>query len=577
MTASDTGEKPIPIREDMKTPCAVMLLAFATLFVGVSDHGLWTPDEPREAELVRSMARPGASRLYPDLAGKPFVQKPPLFYWMAALSLRELGSLLGEVGATRAASAYCALLTALLIWAAARRFMGPAGGTASTAALLTTVGFFHAGHWIITDPALMLTVTAAVLLAFWGEEEDRPSLVLAAFACAGLSFLAKGLIGPALMVPPALAMTAIHRRTVSARRSLHLAGFVMAALVMLAWAVPFILNAPPEAWRTWFWDNQVGRFLGRTTELGHIRGPLYYVPILPLMLMPWTPVLIGAIWACRRQEWLLDGPARRLLLTAGAWAVGGMLLLTLAGTKRDIYLHPLLPAFALLIGTAAVAYQPRWVEIYLSVLGWLMASALLAAGFLQACWDGSGLEWGMRIQPWALAAFGMTFWLLLGSRMPSFPKAVGITAVFYLGIVKTLVPQVDRAKDYEPETRVILAALPAHAEEVTCAWDLDETSRGLLGYYGGLSLFDLHEEYANAERMAVLKDVLAGKRARCRFLVAMSKRYAFPPPGVDLDPEHVLATGKLGGGRTLYLIDCTRRDACKDHSVSNTGAIRNGE
>lgn len=537
-------------------PFWVMLLVLATLPAGVANHGLWTPDEPREAELVLSMARPGASRLYPVLAGQPFVQKPPLFYWAAAFSLRTLSPLLGRVGAIRAVSALCALLTALLTWAAARRFLSPAQGAAAAAVLLTTAGFFQAGHWIITDPALMLAVSAAVLLAAWGEEEDRPGLILAAFACAGLSFLAKGLIGPALIAPPALVMAAIYRRRILERKILHLAGFAIAALVILAWAVPFKLNAPPAAWRAWFWDNQIGRFLGRTKGLGHVRGPFYYLPILPLMLLPWTPVLIGILWGRRLREAACGEPGRRFLLTVGAWAAGGGLFLTLAGTKRDIYLYPLLPAFASLIGAAAFLHQPRWVRAYLQGLGWLLAGVLLAAGFLRADWGGGGLNWGFRLQAWALAAAAGAFWLMLRSRVPSFPRTAALCALFYLGAAKTIVPQLDTAKNYEPGTHIILAALPAHAEEIVCSWELDETGRGLLGFYGGVSLFDLYEEYPEGERLAVLKNALAGKSERCRFLVAMSKRRPFPPPGVELDPKRVRATGRLGNGRTLYLIDC---------------------
>ena len=45
-------------------------------------RGLWTPDEPREAEISREMrATPG---MIPTLNGEPFLEKPPLYYWMVA-------------------------------------------------------------------------------------------------------------------------------------------------------------------------------------------------------------------------------------------------------------------------------------------------------------------------------------------------------------------------------------------------------------------------------------------------------------------------------------------------------------
>jgi hypothetical protein len=49
------------------------------LCVNILDHSLWTPDEPRVAEIAREMA-PTGDFLVSHLSGKPFLEKPPLFF-----------------------------------------------------------------------------------------------------------------------------------------------------------------------------------------------------------------------------------------------------------------------------------------------------------------------------------------------------------------------------------------------------------------------------------------------------------------------------------------------------------------
>jgi len=66
-------------------------------FAGIFQHGLWTPDEPREAEIGREMLDSGLSAV-PTLGGAPFVEKPPLFPWILAGSYSVFGVSAGRFG-----------------------------------------------------------------------------------------------------------------------------------------------------------------------------------------------------------------------------------------------------------------------------------------------------------------------------------------------------------------------------------------------------------------------------------------------------------------------------------------------
>ena len=67
----------------------VGVLLLTSCFLGLA-RGLWTPDEPREAGISREMAeRPG---VIPTLNGRPFIEKPPLYYWLTGAALRIAGA-----------------------------------------------------------------------------------------------------------------------------------------------------------------------------------------------------------------------------------------------------------------------------------------------------------------------------------------------------------------------------------------------------------------------------------------------------------------------------------------------------
>src|ERR1700727_2625068 len=89
-----------------------ILLALAPIWLlGILDRGLWTPDEPREADIAWRMSQQ-SDRTLPELAGTPFLEKPPLSYWMSADALRLFGN---SPAAARAPNILYAAITALAV------------------------------------------------------------------------------------------------------------------------------------------------------------------------------------------------------------------------------------------------------------------------------------------------------------------------------------------------------------------------------------------------------------------------------------------------------------------------------
>ena len=137
-----------------------------------------------------------------------------------------------------------------------------------------------------------------------------------------------------------------------------------------------------SAWLTGNQDyvsNILGKQVaGRASQSFAQKQPFYfYMLVLPVLLMPWTVFLPRGI------SWFNRGVEKLPRLFLYYWIILGMLILSLISGKLFIYLLPLMPPFAVLIGwflaniNEIAAGRPRfWLEFSvpfgaLHVLGWV--------------------------------------------------------------------------------------------------------------------------------------------------------------------------------------------------------------
>ncbi|HXY00008.1 MAG TPA: phospholipid carrier-dependent glycosyltransferase, partial [Candidatus Limnocylindrales bacterium] len=142
-----------------------ILLICATLYIcyfhNLGAIGLVGPDEPRYAWIARDMAETG-DWVTPRLYGKPWFEKPVLYYWGAALSFKLFG--VSEVSA-RLPSAFSALLATLAMAWLALRLYGAETARWLLLLLPTTVGMIGFSHAAATDMPFAATLTMAMVCA----------------------------------------------------------------------------------------------------------------------------------------------------------------------------------------------------------------------------------------------------------------------------------------------------------------------------------------------------------------------------------------------------------------------------
>lgn len=348
---------------------APFLMVLGLSLLGIFDHDLWTPDEPRAAELSREFLEPGHSWAVPTLNGEPFLEKPPLVYWSSALSMKVFGV---HAWAARLPCVLFGWGTLLFTFLLSRSLFGDEIAEGATLVLSTSLGFLLVSHHLESDAGLACFLAAAAYYfhrALRGAAGGYPA---AAAALLG-AFFSKGFIAFAFAAPLFVGWMVWTRSLSELRRPQPWLLVPALAVPIGLWLLALSRDPHPGLLRTFVIENHFGRFFGSSEAriLGHHQPVYYYLLQLPVQFAPWILALV--LWRPRLRE-----EADRFLLL---WLVPGLVLLTLSSTKRGIYLIPLLAPMAILTAREFAARgKARWILWASGGVAAALAIAAVAAG-----------------------------------------------------------------------------------------------------------------------------------------------------------------------------------------------------
>jgi 4-amino-4-deoxy-L-arabinose transferase-like glycosyltransferase len=540
-----------PARPGWTTARAFWVAAVAALlisFAGVFDHALWTPDEPRDAEVGREMAVSG-DYVVPTLAGQPFLEKPPLAWWVMSALYKLFGV---SDGVARMSSALAGLLTLLLVFDLVRRIADPFAALMATLATACLSGFYYEYHRVIVDPWLSLFV----MLGYWAyvlamlphnstdgrdgndgtnqhsafgslsavasAKADRqsainpcPWAILILYLAGGLSFLAKGPVGPGLIAGPIIVSILWNRQWDFFRSWVHIPGALVFLALCAVWPWLLYQEGGSDLLNGFLMDSLFARFLPPAVghvRTGHREAFWYYFANFPASIMPWllaVPAICHWFWRKRLpQSW------NRSALAFLAWIFPiGLLMLSAAGTKRGLYLLPLVAPFGAVAGawlaSIVKSEQPHAMDrVTVSILLILCVLAAFAAliGAIalevgQHYLTPEGEEMARRIPRANLILFSFmgAFFLCLSSFASRLlrrgrPRVAALVGWMAFGLTLTGMPLVYRSVDPFKNLHRFTADLQrmdAFSPDLI-TWKADEVTRAAVPYDTGryLRVFD---------------------------------------------------------------------------------------
>lgn len=362
----------------MNKPSVLLLVCFVCMALPGIRHGLWRPDEYRVAGICAEMARTG-DLITPRLNGKPFLEKPPLYFAVGALFGRVFGQ--NRDISYRLVSLLFAMGTLGLTCLIARQRLGNHGGWCAAGILASTAMFFRVSRWIQVDMALVFAVTLAMYSYLQGISTSRKRYSVLLALGIGMSFMVKGFVGPVL-IGTAILADGLRLKRVTCPRPLLI--LLIAMIPAAGWIAALYCRGGWPQVREVIVVNNLMRFagIGEGAALGHQHGVQEYLEKFPQNFLPWTflflPAFVRALRNCRNNPYV-------------PWFAAPFLVLCLASTKRDVYLLPLYPAAACMLAEWLPAAKHSNLGRAAFGITWVSAIAL-GAGPLAGIWLGQTIR-----------------------------------------------------------------------------------------------------------------------------------------------------------------------------------------
>ena len=501
---------------------AAAALALPLLFLG---SPLIEIDDARYAEVPRAMAASG-DWVVPSLNGMPYVEKPPLWYWLAAASIKAFGT--AEAPA-RLPMALLALLGAGgVFWLGSWMFSPNIGRTAALATATAGLWLFLVHNLTLDLPvSVFLLWTTALILRVLEKPADAGWAAPAAWVAAALALLSKGLISflfPVLWTAVLIGLFPKWRRP--ALKLISPAGIVLAALIAAPWFLA-VQARRPDFFHTFFIEQHFQRYL--TPRYSRGAPWWFYFVVVPAGLLPWTAPFFSGLAKSIRSPFA-DPRATALAL----WAAGVAAFFTTSNSKLATYALPVLPHAALLAAVSIEDGPPKWAWRLCRVLGSLLLLCAATAVLLHFRLPhlrlpplGADAALLQRLAAYAaamLATLGAAQVFAPSSRRPAFALGLGGAAAGFIAL------SLIRAASPLISAKALALSVKESARPSDEVWTYDSYLHGLqfytrrpvdkMVYFVGEFHYAKRDE-ANAKRFGDDNAIRALPRAGGRTFVAM--------------------------------------------------------
>ncbi|MGA3031679.1 MAG: glycosyltransferase family 39 protein [Terracidiphilus sp.] len=285
---------------------ASIFLAFSVFFLlygltpilGGDGLGLVGADEPRYAQIAHEMLVRFDSAhtlkdhlsacVTPYLYGRPWLEKPALYYWRAMFLFQDFGV---HDWSARLPSTTFAFIMAGLIYLHMRRFR-PGGHLDAALITVACVGIMGFARGASTDMQMAAPLAIGLLGWYAWYETGSKFWLYDIYFFTGLATLAKGPVAPFLAFVIIAAFAFLRKEWNILYRSLWWPGVVLYFAMVLPWFIA-VQHQNPTFFREFFLEHNLARFA--TDRYEHNQPFWYYLVVMSLALMPWTVIAVRAL------------------------------------------------------------------------------------------------------------------------------------------------------------------------------------------------------------------------------------------------------------------------------------------
>ena len=418
----------------------ILLLGLALYLPGLRTIPAVDRDEARFAQATRQMIESGD---YVDirLGNEARLKKPVGIYWLQAAATKLAGGedITNPIWTYRLPSLVGALGAILVTLAIGRRWLGAEAGFAGAALLAVSLLLGVEARQAKTDAVLLLTVLVAMagLAQAWMPRGSAAPLGkvhwISFWLAIGLGILVKG---PIILMVTGLTAIVLAVADRSLRWLVRLRpwpGIVIALAIALPWLIAITISSHGAFITQSLGTDMAAKLTGGQESHGALPGA--YLAMFPVTFWP------GSLFALLALPWIWRNRHDRAVIFCLAWIIPSWLVFEAVPTKLPHYVLPLLPAVALLAGTALSerltggAVGRRW-WVAVAVILWMLVGLALGAAVIAAAPLGDGRP-SIRGIAAAIAIWGLTAsggWLCRRGEWRRAGLAVPVLAVIAWGL-----------------------------------------------------------------------------------------------------------------------------------------------
>lgn len=347
------------------------LLAFLCLiflFFGLGSYPLIDVDETRYAVMARDLVNSWSwDHLY--LNGVPFLEKPPLYFWLVAGSIKTFGQF--SEFAVRFPIALLASFVTFFTYFVGKKVLTRTFGMISAITLLSSIFFLILSHVAILDMVLTVFVASALYCGFlshFSEDKYKKYCWWYFYIFAALGFLAKGIL--AIAIP--FTVIFLYNLAVGKLKEVFkpvniIPGVIFFIVAIAPWHLIMYADYGNRFIKEYFLVHHFARFID-SAHIGRERPFYYFIPVFLLGFLPWSLAFIAFTiegvkkliakykafqgTAVQKIFAVFDAPTneQKLILFATIYFVVTFLVFSSSSTKLPTYILPAFPAAALLTG-----------------------------------------------------------------------------------------------------------------------------------------------------------------------------------------------------------------------------------
>ena len=334
-------------------------------------HASIIPRSLHAADLSASYDCLMGGTVTPILYGKPWLEKPALYYWRAMGYYRELGV---YDWTARLASATGALALLILAFLHLKRFR-PGGHLDAALIMVSAVAMFAFSRGASTDMQLAAPFCIGMLGWYAWYETGKKFWLFDLYFFNAAATLAKGPVAPFLALAIICLFLGLRREWSALRRTIWIPGILLYLVMVLPWYIA-VQRRNPTFFNEFFWKHNLERY---TTNLYQHHQPFYYyIAVLILGLMPWTALAVRALidgLDTSLAEWKVRFKPQRYVghVRAGdafpeflvLWALFPIIFFSFSDSKLPGYILPSIPPLAILTGDYLFRIRRRGISNWL--------------------------------------------------------------------------------------------------------------------------------------------------------------------------------------------------------------------